>query len=489
MIHKQKVLFIVPNLKNMFGGKGGTPGHPHVGIASLASYLEQEAPGMYEISIFDEGIERDNKKLIEQVKSFKPDVIGITTFSYCYVSVLDTVKRVSNVSRAPIILGGAHISAVRGEALKDSPHVAFGVKSEGEITLLELLGALRKKEKDFGNIKGLIWRKGRRIIENSDRELIEDVDKLPFPKYEHFDLSRYPCYESKALPILTSRGCPYGCNYCSVKLSMGRGFRARSAGNVLKEINYWYKKGFNSFDINDDCFTLDLNRAEKICDMIFKRKIKLKLQLYNGIRVDRVTPKLLRKLKKAGTTFIAYGCETGNQDTLDIIKKNIKLDQVVRAVNWTNKAGIKNAVNFIVGHEGETFERAMDSIKFANKLKSNFVNFYNLVPYPGTAVFEWAKLNANFLVPQDSFLKEISYRNNSPIFETKEFTKEQREFVMKKGFNLYEKKLLQFRFGSVIGTIGYFLTRLEMIHDLSLRIISSRKGWQLYSRLSNRDKE
>ena len=172
MIRKQKVLFIVPNLKNMFGGKGGTPGHPHVGIASLASYLEQKEPERYEISVFDEGVERDNKKVNDYVKSFRPDVIGITTFSYCYVSVLDTVKRVSKVSKAPIILGGAHVSAVKGEALKDSPNVAFGVKSEGEVTLLELLRTLRKKESNFGKIKGLIWRKRNKIIENPDRELI-----------------------------------------------------------------------------------------------------------------------------------------------------------------------------------------------------------------------------------------------------------------------------------------------------------------------------
>jgi len=461
------------------------PGHPHVGIASLVSYILKKAPNEYELTVFDEGLESDTRKLTKKIKEFKPTLIGITTFSYCYVNVLDTIDRVYKATKAPIVLGGAHVSAVRGQVLKENPKVKYAIKSEGEETFLEFLSALDEEKKDFSEIKGLLWRKGKRIVENADRPLIDKVDSLPFPKFEFFDLKQYPCYETKGMPILTSRGCPYGCNYCSVKLSMGRGFRPRSPKNVLAELTYWYKKGYTSFDINDDCFTLDLDRAENICDLIIQSKMKINLQLYNGIRVDRVTPRLLRRLKKAGVVFIAYGCETGNQETLNTIKKSIKLDQVIRAVNWTNKAGIKNAVNFIIGHEGETYDRAMDSVRFAEKLPTNFVNFYNLVPYPGTAVFEWAKKNAHFLVPQETFLREISYRDNSPIFETDEFTKEQRERVMKMGFNLYEKKLLKLRLGNTLGSIGYLVTRSKTIHDLCLKFISTRTGWRTFVRLSN----
>jgi len=271
---------------------------------------------------------------------------------------------------------------------------------------------------------------------------------------------------------------------------MGRGFRSRSPGNVLAELRHWYKKGFYSFDINDDCFTLDLKRAERICDLIIKNKLRIRFQLYNGIRVDRITPQLLNKLKKAGCFFISYGCESGNQNVLNRIKKNITLDQVRKAIDWTNKAGIGNSVGFILGHEGETYEQAKDTLKFAESLPTNFVNFYNLVPYPGTEVYEWARKNAKFLFPPKTFLKEIGYRDNIPIFETKEFTKNQREELVEKGMILYERKILQFRLGKVLGLVIFGLMRIKVlakiIHWFAL---SNRIGMKIYQILSARSKK
>ncbi len=482
-ISKPKVLFVVPQLRSMFGEKGGVPGHPHVGIASLTAFLKLN---QYPVKIFDEGIENDPQKLIALIKRYQPDIVGVTSFSYCYGSVVETIKRVANATKSPIIIGGPHVSAVKKEVLEENPEITFAVKMEGEYTLLELLQTLTSKQKKYSSIQGLIWRKGKIVVENSDRQLIKDVDSLPLPDYEAFDLRRYPCFHVKTMPILTSRGCPYGCNYCSVRLSMGRGFRARSPKNIISEIKHWNKLGFFSFDINDDCFTFDLKRAEETCDLIMKNKLKIKFQLYNGIRVDRVTPSLLKKLKKAGCTFIAYGCETGNQEVLNRIKKNITLEQVINAVNWTNKLKIKNAVNFIIGHEDETYENALDTLKFASNLPSNFVNFYNLVPYPGTQVFEWAKNKAKFLVPQDTFLKTVSYRDNSPIFETQDFTKEERQLITRKGFELYERKVLVFRLGPTLGKIFFAITRPKIIHKLMFEFALSNKiGNYIYQKISS----
>ncbi|OGD56202.1 hypothetical protein A2V71_03310 [Candidatus Berkelbacteria bacterium RBG_13_40_8] len=419
----------------------------------------------YETGVFDCGLESDGDKLKVKIKEFQPDLIGVTSFSYCYQNVFELIGKIRKMTKTPLVIGGPHVSAVRKQILEDTK-ADFAVKSEGEFTLLELLKELPKGKTTYSKILGLIWRKGKRIIENPDRPLIKDLDGLPFPDYDAFGIEKYPCFRIKALPIMTSRGCPYGCTYCSVKLSMGRGFRPRSPENVLSEIKYWYKKGWTNIDINDDCFTLVLERAEKICDLIIKNKMKIKFQLYNGIRVDRITPQLLRKLNKAGCTFIAYGCEAGNQKILDSIQKHITLDQVKQAVTWTNKIGIKNAVNFIIGHPMETYDQAKETLSFAESLPTNFVNFYNLVPYPGTDSFQWAKAHAHFLYPPDTFLRTVSYRDNSPIFETKEFTKEQRQDIMQKGFDLYERKILKFRLGSTLGLIIYLLSRPKIMHKL-----------------------
>ena len=480
-----KVLFVIPKNKSWFGNKGVT-GFPHVGIAYLTAVLKKNK---IPVKIFDEGIEKESGKLMVLIDEFKPNIIGITSFSYGYGFLEETIKRLKRNTNIPIIIGGPHVAATGDEIIRVTP-ADFALVGEGEVSFLEFLKQQEEKRPDLKKVPGLIWKKGKKIFKNPPGGFIKDLNKLPFPDYEAFDLEKYPCFTEKTLPIITSRGCPYGCNYCSVRLSMGRGFRPRSPGNVLAELKHWYKKGFYSFDINDDCFTLDLKRAERICDLIIKNKLRIRFQLYNGIRVDRITPQLLNKLKKAGCFFISYGCESGNQNVLNRIKKNITLDQVRKAIDWTNKAGIGNSVGFILGHEGETYEQAKDTLKFAESLPTNFVNFYNLVPYPGTEVYEWARKNAKFLFPPKTFLKEIGYRDNIPIFETKEFTKNQREELVEKGMVLYERKILQFRLGKVLGLVIFGLMRIKVlakiIHWFAL---SNMIGMKIYQILSARSKK
>ncbi len=467
-----KILFIIPEIKSMFGTERGIPIHPHVGIAYLVSVLKKNK---YPFKIIDCGVE-DNwlLKLKEDLKEFKPDLIGITGFSYAYNYLYQTIKETKSVTKVPIILGGPHVSATKEKVLTDTK-VNFALYGEGETSFISFIKEFKNPKPNYRNVPNLIWKDNNKIIINPPASLIFKLDDLPFPDYQSFKLEKYPCFNEKIIPIITSRGCPFGCTYCSVRLSMGQAFRPRSPQNVLKEIKLWYQKGFTSFDINDDCFTLDINRAEKICDLIIKSKLNIKFQLYNGIRVNNITLKLLKKLKKAGCYFIAYGCESGSQKTLDRIKKGITLDQVRDAVKFTNQAKIKHAVNFIIGHQNETYQDALETLSFAKSLNCDYVNFYNLVPYPGTEVYDWAIKHAHFLYPKSQYLKNVSYRDINPIFETKEFTKEQRIKIMKKGFNLYEKKLFQFRFGKILGIFFYLITRIPIISLVSRKLVYNNK--------------
>ncbi len=254
---------------------------------------------------------------------------------------------------------------------------------------------------------------------------------------------------------------------------MGNRFRARSPENVVNEIEYWYKKGWNKFDFNDDTFTLDMDRAARICELIQERGLDIQFSLYNGIRVDKVGRELLKTMKKAGCRFLAYGCESGNNDVLRVIKKGIQVEDVMNAVNMTEEVGIKHAVNFIIGHPPETYEKTTASIKLAKELKCDFVNFYNLVPYPGTALFKWIKKNKNarFLYPPEVYLNKLSYREATPVFETDEFAVEDRIKILKQGFDLYEKTVMQFRFGKATGYLAYLLTRNGWIFENSRRLL------------------
>ncbi|TRZ96076.1 radical SAM protein [bacterium] len=478
-----RILFVVPRNKSLFGDKGMTA-HPHIGIAYLSAFLKKNN---IEVRIFDHGLAQDLKGLYALIAEFRPDLIGVTIFSYSYGFAYDLITKIKEMTGIPIVCGGPHVSAIGKKILEDAK-IELAVKQEGEFTLLELLQEMGKPTPDFTSIKGLIWRNASgEIIENSNRELITDLDALPFPDYASFGVEKYVCYKHKMLPLMTSRGCPFGCNYCSVRLSMGQKFRARSAENVFGEIKYFYNSGVRTFDINDDCFTLDNQRADKICDLIIQNKLDIRFQLYNGIRVDTINLGLLKKMKQAGCYFISYGCEAGNNRILKLIKKGITLDQVRDAVRWANSAGIHNAVNFIIGHKEEAYQDALDTINFAKSLPTNFVNFYNLLPYPGTESFEWAKQHATFLVPPDSFLENISYRDNHPIFETSEFTKEQREQVVAIGFDLYRKKILTFRMGKFIGNLAYWITKSSKINKFATNFaLSNPMGRAIYIRLSRK---
>ena len=213
---------------------------------------------------------------------------------------------------------------------------------------------------------------------------------------------------------MTERGCPYPCNFCAVRKT---GYRVQSPARVADEMEYWHRKGFDQFDINDDAFNVDRERVSEICNLIVQRGLRIKFQLYNGIRADRVTPEMLMKLKESGCTFITYGVESGNPEILKSIEKRLTLEQVRRACEWTRDVGIPFSVNFIISHPGETYESAMDSVRFAQTLPAKFINFYNLVPYPGTTLFEWVRRHGRFLVQEESYLMDISYRDNEPILK------------------------------------------------------------------------
>lgn len=477
-----KLLLISPWMKTLYGDEKAVPGHPHLGLGYLTAVLKQNN---HQVRIFDQAIENDDKKLFSFIKKYKPDLIGISAFSYCSKYVTDLSFQIKKHTKKPLILGGPHVSALHSKVLEQIP-IDFALKGEAEASILEFLEQFKKKNPQFSKVRGLIYRDSKgEIIENLDMPYVKDLDSIPFPDYSEFKFEKYAYYQTKTMPIITSRGCPYGCNYCSVKLSMGRAFRPRSPQNVIDEIKHWYSQGFTKFEINDDCFSLDLKRAEDICDLIIKEKLDISYDLYNGIRADKATPQLLKKMKQSGCKFISYGCESGDQNIITSMGKNLKLTDVVKAVRNTNKIGIRNSVNFIIGHANETYKSALKTLEFAKNLPTNFVNMYNVIPYPGTGLYEWIDKNAQWIYHPDYIMKNIGSRDLKPVFETEEFTAEERVDILKKGFALYEKSILHFRFGKFFGEIIYHLTRNRKAFHTGLKLaLSTKLGFKIYSLLT-----
>lgn len=462
------------------------PMHPHLGLAYLIASLKKN--GITKVDVYDQGLEADDEVLYRRIERLRPRVIAVTTFSYSFALADSLVRELKQRTGIPVILGGPHVSAVRGSVLSASC-ADFAMYGESDLTFLSFLRELCG-ERRWEIVDNLIWRNtSGEITVNKPAPFIKDLDSLPFPDMGAFGFERYPYFKIKRMPLLTSRGCPYGCNYCSVKLSMGRTFRPRSPENVVAEIKHWKSVyGIRDFDINDDCFNLDMARAEAFCDLLIKEKVNITYVSHNGIRADRVNERLLQKMKASGCFAVNYGCESGSQEVLDVLGKSLRLEAVRNAVEMTTRAGIHNAVTFIIGHKGETLARARQSIEFAKGLKTNFVTFYNLVPYPGTDVYEWARQNARNMQAPEEYLVSKGYMDADPVFETDDFTRAERIEALNEGIALHRKTVLRYKFGRFLGSLLYLFVRNRTRFDLAARlymILDQKRRW-LLSRFKRR---
>jgi len=475
-----RVLLIVPGA---YSWRFPGPIHPHIGIAYLAGILKRNG---IEVKILDMRLRYHAKQLFPTLDLFRPQLTGITVYSHYYERAYDLVHRIKNHGEHQVVLGGPHISAIRDAALRKS-EADFAIKGEGEETLLHLCKTIGESNSDYSNIQGLIWKFDSGVVENNDRPFIDNLDTLPFPAYEEFPLEKYFCHKDKLLAIITSRGCPQRCIFCSVRLSMGRKFRPRSPENVVSEIQHWYDQGWRNFEFQDDNFTCDMNRAKRICDLIVSKNLAIKWSLPNGVRVDRLDRELLEKMRESGCFRIGLGVESANNDVLRKIKKGTKIERVEKTAEMVKQVGIELVGFFIVGHPTETYERFMDTVKFARRMPFDFVNFWNLVPYPGTELLEWVRENAILLYPEEVYLNRTSYGEARPIFETADFSAEERRKAYQLGHSLERESIAYWKMGRFWGRVGLAISSFSILEQILVRLIKvNRIGRFLFQVLSSR---
>lgn len=357
-----------------------------LGIAYIASYLEKN--GYSQIEVVDYNVEP--KRQLP-----KAEIIGITATTPLIKSAWEIAK-VAKKNGAITIIGGPHVSALPEESIR-LPQVDFVCVGEGEQTMLDLVNAIKSKKGDFSGIPGLVYKKGKRIIVNKPRTFLKDLDSLPFPAYHLFKLPLYtstqPLISTRkpSVGILTSRGCPYGCNFC-YKGTFGRIWRPRSVENVLKEWEFLVRElKIKEIALMDDGFNIDIDRALAICREIKKRGLVIPWRAHNGIRADHAPKKLLKAMKEAGCYLIAFGVESGCQDVLNKIGKNIELPQIVQTFKFCRSLGILSMAFFMVGNPGETKEEIEKTIDFSVTLDSDIAQFSIATPFPGTGIFQLIK--------------------------------------------------------------------------------------------------
>lgn len=363
-----------------------------LGLAYLAAALEASKIPVEIIDAWAEGYSLE--ELGREVAARDPHLVGVTMMSPTYAAAMRTVDIVRHNSEAGIVVGGPHPSALPEECLKDNPHIDFAVIGEGEKALIELVNALSGSRGDLSAIRGLAYRDNGEIINTGYAERIENLDDLPFPARHLFSADRYrthPPYGKRNpyMTLMTSRGCPFRCTYCSKSVS-GQRYRARSPQKVVSEIEHIIGEyGIKEIHFYDDDFTVNMGRAGEICDLLIQEGIDISWSCTT--RVDLINEELLKKMKKAGCWLISYGVESADPNILKKVKKGYTIDDVKAAFSLTKKVGIRTIGFFMAGLPGETRETLRDTINFSLELDPDFISWGITGLYPGSALYAAAQ--------------------------------------------------------------------------------------------------
>jgi anaerobic magnesium-protoporphyrin IX monomethyl ester cyclase len=359
------------------------PFFPPLGLAYMAAVLEQNN---FEVKILDCPVcQINHEKLKSELESFQPTIVGIASMTSTIESALKSARIAKEACPdAKVVMGGPHATFADKQILSDEKAVDIIVRGEGEETLLELAKQSPELQK-IEEIKGITFRKDNQIIQSPNRPYIKNLDALPRPAYKYLPMEKYRITGRKILPIMSSRGCPFQCSFCVASQMFGAPFRARSAKNVLDELEWLRDEyGAEGIQFQDDTLTFDRKRTIEICDGIIERKINLPWGCLT--RTDMVTKDLLAKMSKAHCNEVSFGVDAGCQKIRDSFKKGVSTEQCENAIKWAKESGIFVTASTILGYPGETKETLQETLDFVRKVEPDDVWLCIATPYPGTAL-------------------------------------------------------------------------------------------------------
>jgi anaerobic magnesium-protoporphyrin IX monomethyl ester cyclase len=376
---------------------------PPYNILQLAAYLENKMEDV-EIEVLDcQAMSLDWKGLEKRVASFNPDIAASSGFATCNVYVaartLETAKKLN--PDVLTVTGGQHFTAMAQESLEAYPEIDVIVRGEGEETLVELAKAVGEKT-SFSRIRGISFRRRNKILHNPSRPLIEDLNQLPFPGYHfvkqyahRYHFSMMAGSKAKYGMVEASRGCPHRCTFCSQWKHWGGTWRHKSVKRVVEEMEFLYSNyGSRLLWLTDDNFGLD-QRMEDLCDELVKRGFSDDITCFMQARCDDVVrnPRILAKMSKAGINWLLLGVESNSKDSLNRFRKGTKPEDAVNAVKLLKQNGIFSQAMCIIGDRTDSRNSIEDLRRFVSNIDPDLAIFMILTPFPGTDLYEEAKLN------------------------------------------------------------------------------------------------
>jgi radical SAM superfamily enzyme YgiQ (UPF0313 family) len=406
--------------------------YPPMGLLYVAAGVKQAHGDRFQIEVLDTQVERMDSARIERfIAERRPDVVGISCMTFLLIDALKVARLAKRVDpKIHVVIGGAH-PTIYPEEMASQPDIDSIVIGEGEHAFAELLPAL-EEGRSLSGIAGVGFKENGRVVINPGRDFIRDLDSLPFPDRGLLPTERYynVLGDSKVTmtSLLTSRGCPFKCTFCTNK--DGKICRMRSPENVVREIEACFAQGITDFDIIDDTFTINKKRAMAIAELILERGLKITMDL--RARVDTVDQELLDKLAEAGCNRIRFGVESGDPGVLENIQKGITLEQIRKAYPMARKAGMVTFAYFMLGMPGETELEIKKSLKLAKELRPDFAQFLIFTPFPATLSYEEGMRKG---ILKDDYWREFSAHPTEDFVAqwwTENFTHEELEKWQKK---------------------------------------------------------
>ena len=470
------ILLINPNLSlsERYGmlARVGPTTEP-LGLAYLAAAVRKAG---HEVKIIDAAASHCKPPdLVRELKKENYDIIGITLMTPMYLCAMEVVRSIKKVDKKiKIIVGGPHVTVTPEETLRNNRDIDYAVLGEGEYTVVELIDAIKSSKENLSEIRGIAFfdKRENKVVITAPRPFEPHIDRLPLPARALLPMKLYtptPTYYQRlpAYIVLTTRGCPFRCLYCS-KI-FGNTIRYHSVERVIEEINILIKEyAAKEIIFRDDSFTTNKKYVVKLCKEMIKQGINKKIQWMCVTRVDLVDEELLRIMKKAGCWSIHFGAESGSQRLLDIARKGITIDQIRTAFSLTRRLGIKTKAFFMLGLPTETREESLQTIKFAKELDPDGVQFTITVPYPGTKLFELAQKSGHIKsLRWEDYQSWGGWTNKDLVYVTEGRTQEELKELQKlalREFYLRPKIILR----SILGIRSWHILKSYLYGGLAL---------------------
>jgi len=361
------------------------------GLSLISSFLKQQGCDVTLLDAAGHHMKRD--EIIEYVKQLNPAILGMTLITN---HVSQTIPFLRDVKKAlpalTTVVGGPHPSAEYRSLLQRHAEVDIAVIGEGEHTLLEIIGNLERGE-SLENVKGVSYRDSGAIRVNPPREMITDLDSMPFADWESLPIDQYWyswSVKKNYAGLSVSRGCPYACTFCAYYATLGRKFRMRTPRSVIEEVKLLYDKfGVRNLYFTDSTLNVSNEWVREICEGL----LALKRPLVWGchVRADRLDRETIKLMKKAGCDRMFIGVESADNDVLRLMKKGETIEKIEEGIMKLHENGFYPDMGFILGMPGDTDASIMKTIDFAKRFKRNLVVFTLAAPFPGTELFKLAQ--------------------------------------------------------------------------------------------------